>query len=145
MSKKNDKPFYKKTWFIIVSVIVVLAIIGALSGEETINEQSNNKNPTTSQKIPLDSIKDVSQNQEQFRLENNTIKIKGILDYSMEIDYYLEDSEGYYVLINQKSCIGVNRNPKVGETYTFEGKLLKNNYNYYRLFCDDSTDTGYYK
>ena len=42
MSKKNDKPFYKKTWFIIVSVIVVLAIIGALSGEETLNEANDN-------------------------------------------------------------------------------------------------------
>jgi len=90
-------------------------------------------------------IKDVSQKQEDYWLKNETITIKGILGYSFEIDYYLEDSDGYYVLINQKSCIGTNRNPKTGEIYTFEGRLLKNNYDYYRLFCNDEVDTGYYK
>ena len=28
MSKKNNKPFYKKTWFIIVSIIVAVLILG---------------------------------------------------------------------------------------------------------------------
>ena len=35
MSKEENKPLYKKTWFIVVSIIVVLAIIGGLSGEDT--------------------------------------------------------------------------------------------------------------
>jgi hypothetical protein len=91
--------------------------------------------------LAIISIKDISQNLEEYRDKNETIKIKGILGYSFEIDYFLEDSEGYYILINEKTCIGINRNPKIGQIYTFEGKLRVNSYEYYRLFCGDTIDT----
>ena len=36
----NAKPFYKKKWFIFVSIFAVLAIIGSFSGEEKVEEES---------------------------------------------------------------------------------------------------------
>ena len=152
---KNIKLSKKTVISIFVSAMVIIAIILIIKFGETPETDSTESSwgelgdqiakDTGLDNFRVDSIKDVSQDLEGYKEKNKMIRIKGTLEYSVEIDYYLEDSDGFYVLINQKSCIeGVNRHPKIGQTYTFEGRLLKNNYNYYRLFCDDNVDTGSY-
>jgi hypothetical protein len=49
--KKDNKPFYKKAWFIVISIIIILAVIGGLSGEHKTKESNDypntETNPTT--------------------------------------------------------------------------------------------------
>ena len=133
-----------------ITIIIVLFILAMIFSDTSVTFNSNaEKNqfdkpettPTNNILKKSYSIKDISQNLKEYRDKNETIKIKGILGDGFDGGHYLEDSEGYYVLINKQSCLGINRNPKIGETYTVEGKLLKNNYGYYRLFCDGAKDT----
>lgn len=45
MSKDNNKPFYKKWWFILIAVLLVVGIIGSLGGK---NKPSTDTEITTS-------------------------------------------------------------------------------------------------
>ena len=112
---------------VLFTVLILIVLINAMGTTST----TTKNNPTITQNEH--SIKSISQNEQGYWENNITIKITGTLGYKN--NFYLEDSEGYYVLIEDESCIGIHRIPKEGTTYTFEGRLLNNGYHYY-LFCN---------
>jgi hypothetical protein len=91
MSKKENKPFYKKTWFIVLSIIVVLAIIGGLSGENT-----NDSNGITDNTELKDSNTPQQQNNEISEYQKVLESYKALAEQKSEITTKYLDNDGYY-------------------------------------------------
>lgn len=92
MSKKENKPFYKKTWFIVISIIVVLAIIGGLSGEDKTKE-SNNSPLNTNTEVKETSPTQNNQISEYQQVLESYISLT---EQKSEITSKYLDKDGYY-------------------------------------------------
>lgn len=53
---KNKKPFYKKAWFIILSIIVVIGVIGSIGGDNGGSNKDNEVDKTEEYKWPDSDI-----------------------------------------------------------------------------------------
>lgn len=96
MSDKVNKPFYKKTWFIVLVVIVVLGVVGGAMGG---NDDKPKKVDSTTQ------TENKTDNKEEEKEESNGPQIFNIVDVIEADDYKITvngvrsatvDSTGYY-------------------------------------------------
>ena len=90
MSKEENKPLYKKTWFIVVSIIVVLAIIGGLSGEDTNESGVPDDTDLKDSNTPQQENSEISEYQKVLE------SYKELTEQKSEITSKYLDNDGYY-------------------------------------------------
>ena len=123
---KNKKPFYKRVWFILLCVFLVLGLISSLGGEASKNntDKANSSNtssntsstPATSEQSPVEEIAytQYSISEMMDDLENNALKAESKYNKQyVEITGKLNviDSSGKYISLvrtdNQFAILGV--------------------------------------
>lgn len=116
MSKENKKPFYKKKWFIALSVIFILWAIGSSIGDnEKPKEVASNQTVSSNQneKKPVEEAKEIAYIKVDARKMIKELKDNGLKAQKDYKNQYVEvtgeicniDSSGDYIGIE-----GVNSN-----------------------------------
>lgn len=75
MRAKNKKPIYKRPWFIIITILVVLIAIGSALGDDEPSPASNNNAPVSGESVDTEETNTEGTNTEETNTEEtNTVE-----------------------------------------------------------------------
>ncbi len=146
---KNKKPLYKRPWFIIVVLLVVVSVIGSIGGnsnestgsttEVTSSENTNTKSESTAPDITYtpynvsELMNDLNNNplQASEKYKNQYVELTGrlgVIDssgdyisiYSIEDEFDFTGVQCYIKSDDQKSAV---MNMSIGNTLIVKGKI----------------------